>query len=192
MQRNLRELRLSHLWGIWKYSRHKLRLVCQLSSNGKSIAGIIDDLRLGNCIQTAANELQHILEHSISRDFLNSRPLLPDNYVSKIVKEYVKDGIATKALDSYNSFPECFLEEALSQVVIDNSYDCLSLLLSFSPSHYLSLLKYARIDMSDLAYLANQIRGGVLNEEQKRALFEAVFNQYQKFRECITFYIECG
>jgi len=46
--------------------------------------------------------------------------------------------------------------------------------------------------MSDLAYLANQIRGGVLNEEQKRALFEAVFNQYQKFRECITFYIECG
>ena len=170
----------------------KASLLALTSPNGESIAGIIDDLRRGNCIETAASELQYILEHSTSRDLLNSRPLLPDNYVSKIVKEYVKDGIATKALESSNSLPECFLEEALSQVVIDNSYDCLSLLLSFSPSQYLPLLKYARIDFRILTDLSYQIRDGVLNEEQKRALFAALFNQYQKFRQCIPFYITSG
>ena len=171
----------------------KERLLALSSASGKSISGVINDLRMGRCVEVAAGQLQQILEHAESRDFLNSRPLLPDNYLSNIAKEYAKGGLATNALDSSSNLPECFLAEALSHVVINDDFDFISLLLSFPPTLYFSMLQHARIDLiSGFLNLASQIYGGVLNEEQKQAFFSALIKQYQKFPLCISFYIQCG
>ena len=181
-----------------------------ISPNEKSVASIINDLKMGSCTEVASRKLQSILDHHASHDFLNNRPLLPDNYISNIVKEYAKDGLATKAIDSSISLPQRYLEEVLPQIQINNAHDLINFLISFPPELYSSLLEkssllqkrniirilelpeWASHGVQVLPKLASQIRGGILNEAQKKAFFAALLTQYERFPSCISFYIMCG
>lgn len=151
----------------------------------KNLNDVYKHLSAGHCIEQAAKYLQAVLDNQANQTLLNTRPLFSDQQMQTIKQQYSHGStilsLAIKGNDPAIQFPAYYLENSLRAITINNVYDYLSILLSFPPTYYSSLLHYATIHCSPLPpRLGEMIADGIFNSEQLKAFNQAIIDNLDK------------
>ena len=166
------------------------RLLCLSDGSSITIRHVIDHLRAGKCAETGASYLQRIIDNNRAQSVLNQSPILPQHYIRTIAKDYGSvEPLSAKAMHSSLKLPEIFLEKSLCRLEVNTNNEFFSLLLSIPPTMYTALLKHLRANLLGLITTRTfsiQIQAGILNEEQKIALFLAMISNPQRFNRQIV------
>lgn len=142
----------------------------------KTLAYVIDKLRKGDCVETAARQLREITEKASNFPILMTYPKLSPTYLQALRSQYRSGSILSTAGDATaRQFPTSHLRSALAHIKINNAFDLMRLLLSFPIELYSPLLQQVE-KISPLLSLtfAYCIKNNILGREQTDAFFKAL------------------
>lgn len=154
-----------------------------LKGQDRTLEQVKNHLTKGYCVETAASNLQAIIDNPQNATILNQHPTLDESFIRRIKQGYEKTPLTIRADDTTAKLPPVLLQGCLDRIHIQHAYDYISLLLSFPPDLYSPLMQYAHLH-SGLVLppaLAEEINEGIFSEEQKQAFFEALATHYKRF-----------
>jgi ankyrin repeat protein len=180
---------LEYLESLPEEMKASLMSLNRAEGHPKSFKSVMDDLKNGNCVETAATHLKAIIENPANQAVLTMHPHLGKESLKAIEKQYRRGSqVPTSEDNSTLALPAYLLEKSLSQIKIETAHDYLSLLLSFPHTLYAPLLEQAQILAKPPLPLAlgDMIENGVFNQEQLQAFYKAVYANYKKFGSLFT------
>lgn len=153
----------------------KIKLL-KLNDTGGTLSSVIGFLNGGNCVEAAAGRLRSIVENKANQDVLNTPPSLSSAELKFLKKKYSHDHpLPTLVDDSLTNLPAVYVDKTFGEVQIKTAHDYLSFILSFPVEFYSILLQKAVFSRDILPNaLAEMIKQGVLNQEQREGFSEAV------------------
>ena len=153
-------------------------------TNTRTLATVIEHLNREDCVETAAQWLQNIIDNPANQVILNTSPSLTADYLQRLTRGYgLKKPLPTRAEDSTQALPQTLLERSCTQLKIETAFEYISLLLSFPTELYTLLFQYAQINEEFPSTLLELIRNGILNQEQKQAFHRAIFINASRYNE---------
>ncbi len=153
-----------------------------LSAAGKTIASVIAHLNKENCVEIAASQLQIILDNKEHSACLNTLHTLTPNAILRLKKKYGPTKILTTAdNDGIKPMPAMY-HFILHKIQINDGHSFISILLSFSPDFYLTLLqKIMLMNAQGWIYGVLNLINGILNQEQYLAFINALVMTSDRF-----------
>ena len=153
-----------------------------LSAAGKTIASVIAHLNKENCVEIAASQLQIILDNKEHSAFLNTLHTLTPNAILRLKNKYGPTKILTTAdNDGIKPMP-AMSHFILHKIQINDGHSFISILLSFSPDFYLTLLqKIMLMNAQGWIYGVLNLINGILNQEQYLAFINALVMTSDRF-----------
>lgn len=151
---------------------------CHGHGNNPNITTIVHHIESRECIETAAMQLESVLDTPLNDEILNTTPYLSEE--EKMALSHPYRGIKKhEQLVDFNGISETItLPNALSapfyeQMSIDHIDDLVAVLISFPSNEYASFFNQVRLDafnfIKDMRYLVE-----ALNFEQREALMRAL------------------
>ncbi|MBA2657753.1 MAG: hypothetical protein H0U70_12360 [Tatlockia sp.] len=166
-----------------KQVRDELRA---LQGGNTTLGRVIDEEILkGQCVETTATNLTHIIQHNKALPLLTSPPemrpidlkILRDKYGPKHTLDTKKDS------QLMSVFPEILVKEVIKRIKPETFDQMISLIIDFPPTFYQVIWKNLTLKNFDMLFyrLARVIRSGFFSQEQKQALAKAIAENYSRF-----------
>ena len=157
-----------------------------LSSYPKTLGQILNDLKTGHCVETAARDLTGILSQHKDTPLLHQLPHLKKEDIQAIEKRYqalLKAGIPSEGLDLTFSFPAQLLGKSVRTISLQSSDELITLLLNFSANLYPDLFEHLNFTAIDnpLKELSNIMSSGLLNQAQVAGVKLAISKNMHRF-----------
>jgi hypothetical protein len=165
----------------------------EMKDGNTKLGDIINFIKAGNCVETAARLLKAVIDNRQNSDLLNTRPNVSDDEVRRIRALYsMKNLLDTAGTERTGNMPSVWLKKMLARVTVRSGEDFLSLFLAFAPEQYNDLLRYATFNHSFLDAYFTFIQLGVLNAEQIAYFDKALLENVEKFvsRDVVSFFIQ--
>ena len=150
-----------------------------------SLSDIWNHLKQGNCVETAARDLDSVLNNKENESLLNTSPNVASEDKAEILRQYRKPQTANLPVtgnEVTTVLPEVYLSQYLSLIVINDTENYLDFLLNFPPDSYTRLLQYANITCTpELPLtLARFIASGGIDSAQLALFEQAIIANHEK------------
>ncbi|ASQ47430.1 hypothetical protein [Legionella clemsonensis] len=153
----------------------KSTLLAAATPYGKTLADIVDDLYAGECVELTSEYLEDILKNPANTEILDSYPYLSSEERKALEKQSTNTSLMTMRNDESNgSLPDYYLSQILGGIEIDTVGDWITMLLTCSPTLYVTLLQEVQFSNFPPLELAIALQN-LLDDEQHRALENALF-----------------
>ncbi len=157
-------------------------------NKNKTLATVLKDLELGNCVETAAQNLLMLVGNDLNKTLLDTHPTVSAVTIQSFKQFYKKNkkqGLSLQGHDACMRIPTYLLEKSLKRIQLKTAENYLTMLLNFTPEQYPLIFQYATLTPKHNQPilpegLASMIAVGLLNKEQVEAFNLALIHNLNK------------
>ncbi len=147
------------------------------NDNDESLRNILDDTH--NCVETAAYDLDTLLNKPANADILAKAPNITLEERSKLIAQYnlnLRNNFCSQRKNDSAEIPDYWLKKLLSRIKLEDDDDYLSFVLSLSPKNYPFFLQQVvfGLGLQLSEELAERIAEGVVSAGQLTAFNHAI------------------
>ncbi len=157
----------------------------ELNYGGKTLKDVLNDLGKEDCVETAANDLAHILNNQQNDSVLDKRPALNEKELTRIEENYNSlNHEAINLKQECSALPTDLCKELISTITLTEPHELFTLLVNFPEAFYEELLRELNLSQvaNPLDVLGQHISEGFFNKEQAIAVIIAILDNKDKFQ----------